>query len=225
MDGLRVAQRAPLGHLHRVDVADQVGDRGVGCRQLLHISFVAVLPRHREGVAQLGGTADGGVRDGLVGMLGQLGAVDHGRPLVEEPRQRAQEARLALASLAQQDDVVSGDQRALQLRDHRRLEAVQARPRVRPRAQLHQQIVAELGADRLLHMAGCAQLAERRDTWNLSHLIDHPPRVTPRSPDPAGPAKIPESVQNRETSRQCGVRAVDPLVDSRYSRLPWSAPS
>ena len=45
VDRLRVAQAAPLGHLHRVDVADQVGDARVRGRQLLGVPLVAVPPR------------------------------------------------------------------------------------------------------------------------------------------------------------------------------------
>ena len=42
--GLRVAERAALGHLDRVDVADEVADAGVGGGELLAVPLVAVLP-------------------------------------------------------------------------------------------------------------------------------------------------------------------------------------
>ena len=55
--------------------------------------------------------------DRLVGVLAELGALDHRRPLVEQPDQGAQQPGLALAALAEQHDVVAGDQGALELRD------------------------------------------------------------------------------------------------------------
>ena len=51
VDGLRVAEVTALGHLHRVDVADQVGDRRVRRRQLLGVPLVAVAPRDAQVVA------------------------------------------------------------------------------------------------------------------------------------------------------------------------------
>ena len=48
VDGLRVAERAALGDLDRVDVADQVGDRGVRGGQLLGVALVAVAPGDRQ---------------------------------------------------------------------------------------------------------------------------------------------------------------------------------
>ena len=51
-DGLGVAEAAALGDLDRVDVADQVRDAGVGGGQFLGVALTAVLPGHREVVAQ-----------------------------------------------------------------------------------------------------------------------------------------------------------------------------
>ena len=57
VDRLRVAEVAALGHLHRVDVADQVGDAGVGGGELLGVPLVAVPPLDRQVVAELVGPA------------------------------------------------------------------------------------------------------------------------------------------------------------------------
>ena len=54
MDGQLVGEVAALGHLDRVDVADEVADGGVRRRELLAVPLAAVLPRHRRRVAQLG---------------------------------------------------------------------------------------------------------------------------------------------------------------------------
>ena len=133
VDGLRVTEVTPLGHLHRVDVADQVGDRRVGRRELLGVPLVAVAPRDAQVVAVRRRRLLGGDGDGLVGVLAELGAGDDRGPLVEQRDQRAQEPGLALAALAEQHDVVAREQRPLDLRDDGVGEAVQARPRVHPR--------------------------------------------------------------------------------------------
>ena len=49
VDGLGVAERAALGDLDRVDVADQVGDGGVGGGELLGVALVAVPPGRPAG--------------------------------------------------------------------------------------------------------------------------------------------------------------------------------
>ena len=108
-----------------------------------------MAPRDRQLVAELlGAPALRRVRDRLVGVLAELGAGDHRRPLVEQADQRAQQPGLALAALAEQDDVVAGDQRPLELRDDGVLEAVQPGPRVAALAERGEQVVAELVAQR-----------------------------------------------------------------------------
>ena len=165
VDGVRVAQRAALGDLHRVHVADQVGDAGVGRGELLGVPLVAVPPLDRQRVAELDRAAARLVGDRLVGVLAELGAADDRRPLVEQADQGAQQPGLALAALAEEHHVVAGDQRPLELRDDGVLEAVQPGPRVAALAQGVEQVVAELGAQRLLDVAGGAQLAERCQRW------------------------------------------------------------
>ena len=57
VDRLGVAEPSALGHPHRVDVTDEVGDAGVGGGELLGVALVAVPPLHRQVVAELGGAA------------------------------------------------------------------------------------------------------------------------------------------------------------------------
>jgi hypothetical protein len=57
VDGLRVAEGAALGHLDRVDVADEVADGGVGGGELLAVAVAAVAPGHGRRVAVLGDRA------------------------------------------------------------------------------------------------------------------------------------------------------------------------
>jgi hypothetical protein len=148
VDGLEVAQAAALRHLHRVDVSDEVGHRGVRGGELLGIPLVPVAPRHRQVVAQLGRASLRGLGDRVERVLAELGPGDDRGPLVEEPDQGPQDAGLALPALAQQHDVVPGEEGTLQLRDDGVVEAVQARPRVSALGQRGQQVLSDLLAQR-----------------------------------------------------------------------------
>ena len=106
------------------------------------------------------GPAAGLGRDRLERVLAELGAVDDRGPLVQQADQRAQQAGLALAALAEQHDVVAGDQRPLELGDHRGLEAVQAGPRVLPGGQLRQQVAADLRSQGRELVAALAELSD-----------------------------------------------------------------
>ena len=159
-DGLRIAEAAALGHLDGVDVADEVGHAGVRRRELLGVALAAVPPRDREVVARGGRAPDRLRGDRGVRMLAQLGALDDGRPLVEQSGQRAQQAGLALPAFAEQHDVVSGDQRPLELRKHGVLEAEDAGPHVAPLGERSQQVLPDFGLDAAFDVPGGPQLAD-----------------------------------------------------------------
>lgn len=161
MDGLRIAQAAALGDLHGVDVADEVGDRGVGCRQLLGVALVTPTPGHRQLVAQLCRAADARRRDRVVRVLPELRSVDDRRPFVEQPDHRAQQPGLALPALAEQNNVVTRDQGPLELRDDRGLEAVQTRPRIASLPEGGEQIAPDFGPQALVFVSGCPELSDR----------------------------------------------------------------
>ena len=164
VDGLRVAEAAALGHLHGVDVADEVGDAGVGRGELLGVALgrgAATPPAGRRRARPRGAVTPPVI--GSYGCSPQLGALDDRRPLVEQADEAAQQAGLALAALAEQHHVVAGEQGPLELRDHGGVEAVDARPRVAALLQRGQQVRAELLAQVQLPVSGGAQLAERPD--------------------------------------------------------------
>lgn len=94
---------------------------------------------------------------GSYGCSPRLGAGDDRRPLVEQALQGAEQPGLALAALAEQDDVVAGDQGTFELGDDGGLEAVQPGPRIGALAQGGEQVVADLGADRLLDVTRGAE--------------------------------------------------------------------
>ena len=80
-------------------------------------------------------------------MIVDLAPLDDGHLGVEELDHRAHEARLGLAALAQQDQVVAGQDAALQRRQHGVVEPDEAGEEVLAGLQPREQVVAEL----LLH--------------------------------------------------------------------------
>ena len=146
--GLRVAQRAALGHLDRVDVADQVADAGVRRGQLLAEPVAAVQPADGGGVAVLGDLPVRPHADRVQRVLVELAADEDRRPLVEQADERADQPGLALAALAEQDQVVAGDQRPLDLGHDGVLEADHAGQAGLAAAEPGEQVGAELGLDR-----------------------------------------------------------------------------
>ena len=160
VNGLRIAEAAALGHLHRVDVADEIGHGRVGCRELLAVAPAAMTPFDRELVEKCGCASNRRRRDRLVRMLAEFRALDDRRPLVEQADQCAQNARFALAAFAEHDHVVARDQRTLELRYDRRLEPDDSRPRVVALAKRGEQVVADLVTHTALHMAAGTQLAD-----------------------------------------------------------------
>ena len=84
------------------------------------------------------------MHDGTQRVVADLAARDDGAPLVEQPAEGAHEAGLALPSLSEQHEVVAGEQRRLELRQHRLVEADHAREGVVAGAEPGQQVVAEL---------------------------------------------------------------------------------
>ena len=118
MDGELVGEVAALSDLDRVDLADEVGDRGVGCRELLAEPPLAVHPLDRGLVAALGDEHAGVVRDRVVGVVVDLAPRDDRHPLVEQPDERADHARLGLARARRGRSRRGGEQRVLELRQH-----------------------------------------------------------------------------------------------------------
>ena len=117
VNGELVGEVPALGHLDGVDFTDQVGDRGVGSGELLAEAAVAVDPLDRRLVAALGHEQPGVLRDGVVRVVVDLAAGDDRHPLVEQLGEPPDHAGLGLPALAQEDHVVTGDQRVLELRE------------------------------------------------------------------------------------------------------------
>ena len=130
-DGLRVAEAAALGHLDRVDVTDQVGHAGVGGGQLLGVAARCGAARPLAGRRPM--SAARRIDSGVIGVYGcspSSAPSMTGVHSSSRPDECAQQPRLALTALAEQHDVVAGDQGALELRQHGVLEAQDAGPHV-----------------------------------------------------------------------------------------------
>jgi hypothetical protein len=116
--GIAVGEALVRG-FDRIDVANQVGDRHVGRGELLAIALVPMDPPDRKRVSfgRRAPLADGANRRQRV--VVQLAPVDGGDPLVEKANEGSEEAGLRLAAQAEQDEVVSAQDRVLDLRDDR----------------------------------------------------------------------------------------------------------
>ena len=118
VDGELVGEVAALGHLDGIDLADQVGDRGVGRGELLTEAPIAVDPLDRCLVAALGHEQPRVLRDRVVRVVVDLAAGDDRHPFVEQLGEPSDHAGLGLPALAEEDHVVAGDQRVLELREN-----------------------------------------------------------------------------------------------------------
>ena len=110
VDRQLVGEVAALGHFDRVDLADQVRNRRVGRRELLAVAPFAVHPLDRRFVAALGDEDARVRRDRMERVVVDLAPGDNRHPLVEQADQRTDDARLRLAPLTEEDDVVSREE-------------------------------------------------------------------------------------------------------------------
>jgi hypothetical protein len=159
---LRIPQGAALRHLDRVHVADQVTDAGVGRGQLLDVPQVPVQPADRQLVAELTGEPATTRADRRGGVVVDLAPFDHRGPLVQQRHQRAHQPCLALPALTEQDQVVTGKQGALELRQHGVVEPDDPGEGRLPGAQSGEQVLAELLLDRAGAVSLLTEGSERR---------------------------------------------------------------
>ena len=196
--GLGVAEGAALGHLDRVDVADEVADAGVGGGELLGVAVVcgAATSSGRSSPSSASeAPAAGAHRRQRV--VVDLAAGDDGDPLVEQPDQGAHQPGLALAALAEQHQVVAGEQGALELGQDGVVEADDAGEGRLARAQPVEQVLADLLLDGARGVAGVAQLAQRRRAVRVAHaptlrLPVKEPAAGPRSPPGVAGPSLPD---------------------------------
>ena len=228
MNGLRVAETAPLGDLDRVDVADEVTDRGVGRGELLAVALTAMPPGNGQVVAEFPGKAPTPGTDRGRGLVVDLAAGHDGQPLVEESDQRAHESGLALAALAEQDEVVPGQDGSLDLRPDGVLEAHDAGQGRRTVTKASQQVLLHLD----LHASRRIALGEERtpragqSRWRARREGGHLQTVRPIRGRREWPGRKPITQRGgphrgwprRAVRRGCGRRS--PSDGSSPSRRP-----
>jgi hypothetical protein len=126
----------------------------VGGGQLLAVAPVARQPGDLHRVAVLRHAVAALLADRVVGIVVDLAVGDHRRRLVEQVDQAARDARLGLAALAEQDDVLARQDRVLDLRQDRLVVADDAREDALAAAEFLQ----EVGAHLVLHGARAVAL-------------------------------------------------------------------
>ena len=156
-----VGQVSTLRDLDRVDLADQVGDRRIGGGELLTESIAAMHPRNRRVVTHLLDQVTGVLGDRLIRVVVDLAPGDDRHPLVEQIGERADHAGLGLTALTEEDHVVTGEQRVLELRHHGVLVAEDTVEERFPDADLGDGVGTDLVLDRPGHPPRCPQFAQR----------------------------------------------------------------
>src|SRR6267378_3041065 len=160
MDRELVRQITSLRDFDRVDLADEIGDRDVRRRELLAVALVAQQPHELDRIAVVGDAVFARGADRLERIVVDLTARDGRRDLVEQLDEHSRDAGLRLAALAEKDDVLAGQDRVLDLRDHRRFVADDALKELALLGERGDEVRAELLLHRAALKAGLAQLAD-----------------------------------------------------------------
>ena len=165
-----VTEVTTFGHLDGVDLTDEVGDGGIRRRQLLAETIVTVHPSDWCLVTVLSDEIACVTRHRVVGIVVDLAARDDGHPFVEKIGEAADHARLGLTPFAEEDHVVTGEQRVLELRHDGLLVTEHAREQRLPGRDALHGVETDLFFDGTRHPPGCPQFANRRgESGRLSH--------------------------------------------------------
>ena len=168
MDGLLVGEVAPLGDFDRIDLADQIGHRDVGRRQLLGIAPLASDPFDFQLFAELGRPPPAGAANWPIRIVVDLAALDRRHALVEQVGEQSDEPRLGLSALAEKDHVMAGEHAVFDFGQHALVVADDAGQDALARAQPFEQVAAHLEPDRQYFDARRAQFAQRA---NLEQIL------------------------------------------------------
>jgi hypothetical protein len=147
VDGELVGEVPALGDLDRIDLADQVGDRDVGRGELLPVPALSWQPHDRGAIAQFRDELAPGLADRLERVVVDLAARERGDGLVQQHHQRARQPALGLAALAEQDQVLAGEQRVLDLGKNGVVEADDPVEELLAALDLPDEVLPDLGLD------------------------------------------------------------------------------
>ncbi len=162
---IRELQTTP-SRLDGVDVADHVGDRHIRRRQFLDKPLVSRKPRYRQVVALLRDPATTAPAEWCQRIVMDLTARHNRDLLVEEIDERSKQPSLRLAPKAEDDEVVTGQDRVDDLWDDRLVVADDAWEQLLPSPKFGDQVVAKLLFDvamrDLTRSDGPSQLAQKQ---------------------------------------------------------------
>ena len=106
VDGELIRQVSAFGDLDGVDLADEVGDRDVGCGELLAVAPIGRQPDELDGVAVVRDAILARRADRLEGIIVDLTSGDRRHLGIEELDQPPRDPGLRLSPLAEKDDVL-----------------------------------------------------------------------------------------------------------------------
>ena len=131
-----------------------------GRRQLLQVALFAIQPLDGRVVAVLRDHRAAVLRDRRQGVVVHLAPRDHGHPGIQQSRQLPQNPALRLPPQAQQDEVVTGQNRVRQLRNDRIVVAPDAGEERLAGLEFGDQALAQFVLDRTRAVAGGLKGAE-----------------------------------------------------------------
>ena len=162
VDGQLVGEVAPLGHLDRVHLTDQIGDGDVRRGELLAVAAVAREPDDAGGVALVREALPAGGADRREGRVVDLAAREGGHLVVEQADEQTRHARFRLPALAEEHDVLAGEDRVLDLREDALLVADDPREDRLAALEPADQVVAQFLLDRRRLVPAVPELSDGR---------------------------------------------------------------
>src|SRR5579871_3237609 len=147
MNSFLICEVAALGNSDWIDLANQIRDRYIGRRKLLSVAMVAADPRDLQKIALLHLQTATALANRRRWIVVDLASFDRRHILIEEQRQRSDNARLGLAAFAEEHHVMTGEHAVLDLRQHGVVVADDARHDAILVAEERQQIIAHLDSN------------------------------------------------------------------------------
>ena len=169
MYNLLVGEVFALGHLDRVDIPNEVRDGGVGGGQLFGISALGGYPFYLERVAALQSFFTTGLAYRSIWIVIYLAVLDYRNLVIQQMRQAANQARLRLASFAEKDHVVAGEDRVFKLWNDRMAVTDYAGKQLFAGLHLRDEILSHLLPDR---QGAEARLSQLFQCLRLAHFSD-----------------------------------------------------
>src|SRR5262249_19955697 len=169
VDGLLVGQIAALGHLHGIDLADEVGHGDVRRGELLAVALRRSDPGDGDRVALGGHAAPARRAQRRERVVVDLAPRDRRHQRVEEVSQGTDDAALSLAAFAEEDHVMPGEQRVLDLGNDGVVVADEPGQQPLTTGQTRERVATHLLAYGTHLITGCLHLAECARPDGLTH--------------------------------------------------------